>query len=74
MARQNWLSDVTLGGAAEVAGLRAGDILLNYNGQPVNDLQTYSNLLRQSAPGDTVSLNLRRDGQTLALEVLLQAR
>ena len=68
------LSDVTPGGAAELAGLRAGDVLLNYNGQPVNDLQTYSNLLRQSAPGDTVSLDIRRDEQSLALEVLLQAR
>ena len=68
------LSDVTPGGAAEVAGLRAGDVLLNYNEQPVNDLQTYSNLLRQSAPGDTVSLDIVRDEQSLVLEVLLQAR
>ena len=68
------ISGVTPGGAAELAGLQAGDILLNYNEQPMTDLQVYSNLLRGSAPGDTVSLDIQREGQQLTLEAVLQAR
>ena len=68
------ISDVTPGGSAQQAGLRSGDILLNYNEQAMTDLQVYSNLLRESAPGDTVRLDIQRDGQQLMLEAILQAR
>jgi aminopeptidase N len=68
------LSDVTLGGAAELGGLRSGDILLNYNEHAMTDLQVYSNLLRESAPGDTVRLDIQRGDQRLTVEAVLQAR
>lgn len=68
------ISDVTPGGAAQQAGLQAGDILLNYNEQAMTDLQAYSNLLRGSSPGDTVRLDIQRDGQPFAVEAVLQAR
>ena len=68
------LRDVMPGGAAEQAGLRSGDILLNYNEQTMTDLQIYSNLLRESAPGDTVRLDIQRGDQRLTAEAVLQAR
>ena len=68
------LSGVTPGGSAEQAGLRSGDILLNYNEQTMTDLQVYSNLLRESAPGDIVRLDIQRGDQRLTAEVVLQAR
>lgn len=68
------ISAVTPGGAAEEAGLQAGDILLNYNDQPMTDLQTYSNLLRQSAPGEVVRIEIRRGEQNQIVEAVLQAR
>jgi S1-C subfamily serine protease len=68
------LSDVTQGGAAELGGLLSGDILLNYNEQAMSDLQVYSNLLRESAPGDTVRLDIQRGDQRLTVEAVLQAR
>ncbi len=68
------ISGVTPGGAAELAGLQAGDILLTYNEQAMTDLQVYSNLLRESAPGDTVRIDIQRDTQQLTLEAVLQAR
>ena len=68
------ISGVTPGGAAEEAGLLAGDILISYNGQAMADLQAYSNLLRQSAPGDVVSLEIRRAEQQLTVEAVLHAR
>ncbi len=68
------LSDVTPGGAAEQAGLQAGDILLNYNEQPMTDLQTYSNLLRGSSPGDTVRMEIQRGEALITVEATLLAR
>ncbi|GJM13338.1 MAG: hypothetical protein DHS20C12_17410 [Pseudohongiella sp.] len=68
------ISAVTPGGAAQLAGLQAGDVLLKYNQQSMADLQAYSNLLRDSAPGDTVTIEIQRGGQLLTLEAALQAR
>lgn len=68
------ISDVTPGGAAEQAGLQAGDILLSYNEQAMTDLQVYSNLLRESSPGDTVRIEIQRGAQLLTVEAVLQAR
>jgi S1-C subfamily serine protease len=68
------ISGVMPNSAAADAGLQAGDVLLTYNNETLSDLQTYSNLLRQSAPGDVVQMEVRRAQQTLALEAILQAR
>jgi len=68
------ISGVAPNSAADEAGLQAGDVLRSFNGQPLNDLQTYSNLLRQSAPGDVVQLEIQRDEENLAVEAQLQAR
>ena len=68
------ISAVTPDSAAAEAGLIAGDVLLTFNGEPVIDLQTYSNLLRQSAPGDVVQIQLRRDQQLLSVDARLKSR
>ena len=68
------ISGVTPDSAAAEAGLRAGDVLLSFNGEAITDLQSYSNLLRQSAPGDAVRIEVRREQQTLTLPAVLKAR
>ena len=68
------ISGVTPDGAAEEAGLLAGDVLLNYNGEPIVDMQSYSNFLRQSAPGDKVSIEVLRVDEKFSIEVILKAR
>ncbi|MYA36368.1 MAG: M20/M25/M40 family metallo-hydrolase [Gammaproteobacteria bacterium] len=65
---------VTPGSAGETAGLQANDILLRFNGEVVEDLQTYSNLLREVEPGDSVRLEIRRQRQLLQLEAVLGER
>ena len=68
------ISGVTPGGAAEAAGLQAGDVLLQFDGTDIGSLQEYSNFLREAAPGDTVQLQIRRADEVLDVEVTLQAR
>ena len=68
------LSDVMPGGAAAQAGVQPGDVLLRYNDTEVTSLQQYSNLLRESAAGDVIRLQILRAGQTLELSATLLAR
>lgn len=68
------ISDVVPGSAAAEAGLLAGDVLLTFNAQPMADLQTYSNLLRASNPGDRVVLEVQRQANRLTFEAVLKAR
>ena len=68
------ISDVTSGGAAELAGLNAGDVLLRYDDTEIADLQTYSNLIRESAPGQEIQLLIQRGEQEILIPVILQAR
>jgi len=68
------ISGVTPGSAAEEAGLQDGDILLSFNGQQISDLQSYSNFLRESQPGDAVPVEVRRNQQTFTIEAVLKSR
>ena len=68
------ISGVTPGGAAQLAGLQAEDVLLQFNAEPITSLQEYSNFIRASAPGDKVLLKIRRGEQELQVEVELQGR
>lgn len=68
------ISAATPGGAAAESGLEAGDVLLSFNGAALTDLQVYSNLIRESAAGDIVTLEVNRAGQVTSVQVTLKAR
>lgn len=68
------ISAATPGGAAAESGLAAGDILLSFNGSALTDLQVYSNLIRESAAGDIITLEVSRAGQITLVQVTLKAR
>ncbi len=65
---------VSAGSGAEAAGLRAGDVLVRFDGQPVTDLRSYSELLKAKAPGDVVVVVVRRGGADVEVKVTLGAR
>ena len=68
------ISDVTPGGAAALAGLTGGDVLLRYDDAAIADLQSYSNLIRESEPGQEVQILIRRGEQEILIPVTLQSR
>lgn len=59
------------GGSAEKAGLRAGDIVKKVNGSAVPDASSLIVSIRALVPGETATLTISRDGQTLEVPVLL---
>jgi S1-C subfamily serine protease len=68
------ISGVTPNSAGEAAGLQNGDVLLSFSGEKIDDLQTYSNLLRQATVGDMIQLEVLRGDQQLVVEATLKAR
>ena len=68
------LSSVTAGSPADKAGLRPGDVVVELAGQPVVDLQSYSDALYSRKPGDVVAVVVRRGAERLTLSVTLGQR
>jgi S1-C subfamily serine protease len=61
-------------GPAAQAGLRAGDILMTLDGEPITNELDLRNREANIAPGTTVKLGGTRNGQALSLSVTLAER
>ena len=68
------LRGVSPGSPAEQAGIRAGDVIVEFGGMPVGDLYQFTDALQAHEPGDTVRVVVRRDGEPLALTAVLGRR
>ena len=68
------LTGVRAGSPAEKGGLVAGDIIVEFGGAPVTDLQSYSDALYSHKPGETVKVVYLRDGKRMETTVTLGTR
>ena len=68
------LTGVRAGSPAEKGGLMAGDIIVEFGGVPVTDLQSYSDALYSHKPGDAVKVAFLRDGKRMETTVTLGTR
>ena len=59
------------GSPAADAGLETGDIITKVNGISIGRSGSFSSLLGEYAPGDTVQLEILRDGETKTLKLTL---
>jgi Peptidase family M28/PDZ domain len=59
---------------ADRAGLREGDIIVEFGGRTVADLYEYTDALRAHKPGDVVQIIAVRDGQRVELSATLGSR
>jgi serine protease Do len=55
------------------AGLRTGDVITKLNGQTVTDAGQLQMEVGQKRPGDTIQLEVMRDGKTISVPVTLEA-
>ena len=62
---------VAAGSPADRSGVRVNDVIVQVNGQAIDDSHPLKDVLRQFHPGDHVSLTLKRGGQTLTVQVTL---
>jgi putative serine protease PepD len=64
--------EVTPGGAAELAQIRAGDIITHIDGKPVTTASELTAAVRQEPAGARVKIELIRNDVKLVVEVVLQ--
>lgn len=67
-------SDVKPNSPAAKAGLKAGDILIQFGDKPIKNLYDFTDALRRSKVGDVVEVKVLRDGQPVSATVKLEQR
>jgi serine protease Do len=68
------VADVTAGGPADRAGLKRGDVILSYNGEPVKDTVQIRNEVAEESPGSSARIKVLREGSEMNMDVELGER
>ena len=68
------VTDVAPGSGAAEAGLQAGDVIEAIDGQAVHDAAEIKMVLMIREPGETVELDVLRNGDSMQLDVMLSSR
>ena len=68
------VSEVQDGSPAAKAGLHVGDVVTEVNGVEINGQAGLIAAIRDSSPGDTVTVNYSRDGKAMSATATLVAR
>ena len=67
-----YINEVTKGGAADKAGIREGDILVNLGGTPITTPNSLQAKVNSYHPGDKAGATVIRKGRTVDLQVEFQ--
>ena len=68
------ITGVREGSPAEKAGLQGGDVIVEFDGKPVEDIYSYTYALRDKKPGDAVKVVVERDGKRFTFNAVLGER
>ncbi len=68
------ISSVMSGSAGEKAGLQAEDIIIELDGVKIDDLRSYSVLLKKYQPGDMVKFKILREDKEMGISLKLGER
>jgi len=68
------ITKVIPGSAADIAGLRIGDVVTAIDRKPVVDIRGIAQIIRRKRVGDTVSVEFIRDGAAHQVDPILQRR
>jgi serine protease Do len=68
------VGDVTPGKPGDKAGLKSGDVIVKIDGQEVQDSNDLTMKVTGHAPGDTVTLDVIREGKPMKIKVTLGQR
>jgi S1-C subfamily serine protease len=70
-ARGIYISDVEKDSPAEKAGLKSGDVILEFNGVHVEGVTQFRRLVRETPPGHSVAIVISRDGKSQTINATL---
>ena len=63
------VGDVAVGTSAERAGIKTGDIIINYGGNIVSSCRDLYSLIEKSSPGKPYPLTVFREGKTINMQI-----
>ncbi|HWQ53644.1 MAG TPA: M28 family peptidase [Bryobacteraceae bacterium] len=67
-------ADVRQGSPAARAGLKAGDVLVEFDGKPIQTLSDFTYALQARKPGEVVPVKVKRSGRSVQTSVTLARR
>ena len=67
-------ADIREGSPAAKAGLKAGDVMVEFDGKPIQNLYDFTYALRAKKPGDEVLVKVMRGSELVQAKVLLTKR
>lgn len=67
-----YVRSVTPGGAAEKAGIQAGDIIIGVDGEAISNTEELNDKKDEHKAGETITLNVSRNGVDMDIKVTLQ--
>jgi serine protease Do len=67
------VADVTPNSPADKAGIKDGDVVVEFDNKPIDDENSLKLMVAESSPGKSVPVQIDRNGQTLNLNVTLEA-
>lgn len=68
------IAEVPAGGPAAASGLEPGDLVTGIDDEEIRSVEDFLGFLRRSEPGDTVDVEVLREGEAMAIEVTLAGR
>ena len=66
------MSDVTIDGPAQKAGLEAGDIISGFNQEDITSPKDFSTRVAEAKIGSTADVKIIRDGKPLSVKIMIE--
>ena len=65
------VADVVQGGPADKAGIKAGDVIVSFNGKPINDSRDLAATVAATAVGKEAAINVIRNGKEIRIAAVI---
>ena len=66
------ISDIVNDSPAEIAGIKTGDVIIEFNGEKITDPSHLKNIVSSTAPGNNSKVVIVRDGEWKTINVKLE--